>query len=926
MSKRTEVEEVLKDEKPDIMVLCETKWREEWGEPDLGMGKYTCINRNRRGKEGGGVMVVIDKEIRVVKVEISQSKAEVVKVVVKGENGKERIYVGVYVPPFTSAWIRAEYEEMIEDVMRELNELGTLGKEVVIIGDFNCKKVNWEERTNEGGEESYGGRLLSWSMENLMTQWISCETRMREGSVPARLDLLFTSDSEAVENIVYECPLGKSDHVVVKVKLGVELQRLNEEHRQVRLRYNKADYEKMRKYFEEVDWSKFEGLMGMEEKWEEFLRIYNEAVERYVPKGENKCKVGKEWFNARCARARKRKMKKWNKWRDVGSDEKWRQYVEARNESVRINREERYNYEKRIMDKCESDPKLFHRHVNGKMKKREGISSLEVDGIVYDKEEEMAEVMNKCFQTVFTEEGEFERPNEDEEGGLLREVVVHKRDIEKLMEGLNVNKAPGPDGVSNWILKECKEQLVDKIYDLLSMSLDKGILPRDWKRANIVPIYKGGNRSNPLNYRPVSLTSVVGKMCERVVKDVWMKDLEDRNVLTDRQFGFRSGRSCTSNLLAFYSRVIDEVQERDGWVDGVYLDLKKAFDTVPHKRLLWKIARYGGVGGKLLKWMEDYLKDREMRTVIRNKSSPWLKVTSGVPQGSVLGPVMFGVYVNDMVEGIDSYMNLFADDAKVMRRVKSEDDCMKLQEDLDKIDEWSRNWKMNFNLGKCKVMEFGRSGKRVHWDYKMSGASLEKSKEEVDLGVTVTERLTPEKHINRITGEVSNLLKRVKIAFMYFDVDMMKKLIVSLIRPRLEYAATVWSPYLKKDIRKLERVQRAATKLVPELKDLPYQQRLDRMQITSLEDRRERGDLINVFKMVNGLDRFGGELLRLDEGATRGHGKKLRKDRCLKDVKKFGFPHRIVDVWNGLPANVVSAKSISGFKMELDRTRYRGGA
>ena len=140
--------------------------------------------------------------------------------------------------------------------MRELNELGTLGKEVVIIGDFNCKKVNWEERTNEGGEESYGGRLLSWSMENLMTQWISCETRMREGSVPARLDLLFTSDSETVENIIYECPLGKSDHVVVKVKLGVGLQRLNEEHRQVRLRYNKADYEKMRKYFEEVDWKK----------------------------------------------------------------------------------------------------------------------------------------------------------------------------------------------------------------------------------------------------------------------------------------------------------------------------------------------------------------------------------------------------------------------------------------------------------------------------------------------------------------------------------------------------------------------------------------------------------------------------------------------------------------------------------------------
>ena len=926
MSKRLEVEEVLKNEKPDIMVLCETKWRNEWGDPELGMGKYNCINRNRKGKEGGGVIVMIDINIRVVKVEISQSKAEMIKVVVKEKNGKERLYVGVYVPPFTNAWNRLEYNEMIEDVMRELNELVTRGKDVVLIGDFNCRRVNWEDGTNEGGEDSYSGRLLSWSMENLMTQWIDCETRVREGSLPAKLDLLFTSDSEAVEDISYECPLGKSDHVVVKVKVGMELQRSNEEHRQERFRYNRADYDKMRKYFEEVDWSKFKGLTEIEEKWEEFLRIYNKAVERYVPRGEKNCVVGKEWYNARCTNARKCKMKKWNKWREVKSDENWRHYVEARNKSVRINREERYNYEKRIMDKCKSDPKMFYRHVNFKMKKREGISSLEVEGVVYDKAGEMSEVMNKCFQKVFTEEGEFERPRENLEMGVLREVGVHKSEVGKLMEDLDANKAPGPDGVSNWILKECKEQLVDKIYDLVSMSLDMSKLPKDWKRANIVPIYKGGKRSNPLNYRPVSLTSVVGKMCERVVKDAWMKYLEDRKILTARQFGFVSGSSCTSNLLSFYSRVIEEVQERDGWVDGVYLDLKKAFDTVPHKRLLWKIAHSGGVGGKLLNWMEDYLTDREMRTVIRNERSSWLKVTSGVPQGSVLGPVMFGVYVNDMVEGIDSYINLFADDAKVMRRVKDEDDCRKLQEDLGKIDEWSKIWKMNFNLGKCKVMEFGKSSKRVHWDYRMGGVSLEKSKEEVDLGVTVTEGLTPEKHINKITGEVNNLLRRVKMAFAYIDIDMMKKLIVSLVRPRLEYAATVWSPHLKKDIRKLERVQRAATKLVPELRDLGYEERLDRMQIPSLEIRRERGDLINVFRMVNGLERIGGELLKLDRGTTRGHGKKLRKDRCLRDVKKFSFPYRIVDVWNGLPATVVSAKSISKFKTELDRTRYRGGA
>ena len=210
-----------------------------------------------------------------------------------------------------------------------------------------------------------------------------------------------------------------------------------------------------------------------------------------------------------------------------------------------------------------------------------------------------------------------------------------------------------------------------------------------------MPIYMNGNRANPLNYRPVSLTSV-GKMCERIIANAWTQHLEENEVVTECQFGFRKGRSCATSLLSFYSRVIENVQDRDGWVDAVYLDLKKAFDKVPHKRLLWKIANFGGIGGRLLDWMKDYLDKREMRTVIRNSSSSWLKVTSGVPQGSVLGPIMFGIYVNDLVDGIDSHINLFAEDAELMRAVKDLSDCLKLQEDLDRIGKWSERWKMEF--------------------------------------------------------------------------------------------------------------------------------------------------------------------------------------------------------------------------------------
>jgi len=158
--------------------------------------------------------------------------------------------------------------------------------------------------------------------------------------------------------------------------------------------------------------------------------------------------------------------------------------------------------------------------------------------------------------------------------------------------------------MSNWIMKKCSKHLAGKIHSIIVSSLNESKVPLDWKRANIMPIHKGEDKEEPLNYRLVSLTSVVAKICERIVKDRWMRNLEETSSLSECQFGFRGGRSCTTNLLSFYTRVIDVIQERDGWADCVYLDLKKAFDKVPHKRLLWKLEHVGGLKGGILKWMK----------------------------------------------------------------------------------------------------------------------------------------------------------------------------------------------------------------------------------------------------------------------------------------------------------------------------------
>ncbi len=442
--------------------------------------------------------------------------------------------------------------------------------------------------------------------------------------------------------------------------------------------------------------------------------------------------------------------------------------------------------------------------------------------------------------------------------------------------------------------------------------------------ANITQIFKNENKEEPLNYRPVSLTSVVCKICEKIIRKRWVDMLDEREVLTNKQFGFRKGCSCTTNLISYYDRVVDIVQERDGWVDCIYLDMKKAFDTVPHKRLLWKMKNIGGVEGKLLKWMGNYLLKREMRTVIKGKFSTWNLVTSGVPQGSVIAPIMFLVFINDLPVGLDSYVSLFADDAKIMRQIRNRNDCEELQNDLNKLHNWNQTWKMQFNTNKCHVLEMGKSKNRPSWDYKLGNESISKARKEKDLGIIISDDLSPEHHINKITGEAYSVLTRNRIALNYLDEEMLRKIIETVIRPRLEYAAVVWSPNLKKHIVKIERVQRVATKMLTSLKDLPYEERLERLNLPTLKERRERGDMIMMFRCVKGFEKVDKvDFVIKDEGRTRGHDFKLRKGVCRSDARKYSFPYRSIEGWNGLDGEVVGARNIQAFKIKMDKCRER---
>ena len=351
---------------------------------------------------------------------------------------------------------------------------------------------------------------------------------------------------------------------------------------------------------------------------------------------------------------------------------------------------------------------------------------------------------------------------------------------------------------------------LEKIFKL---SLSTGECPEDWRSANITPIHKKGDRTNPANYRPVSLTSQVCKILESIVRKQILEHLAANNILSDRQHGFREGRSCLSNLLEVMEDWTEILDEGNG-IDVAYLDFRKAFDLVSHRHLLYKMSKYG-ITNQVLGWVEAFLDQRTQKVVIRGTASEPAAVTSGVPQGSVLGPILFLLYINDLPLEVISPISLFADDSKIFTKITSERNNREanntienevLQKDLNNVKDWAAKWKMEFNVDKCKIMHLRHSNPKH--EYYMGGTTLEVTKEEKDLGVLVDDKLGFSKHIKGIVGKANRMLGLIRIGFACLNKMMFMNLYPVLIRPLLEYCVQVWSPSKQGDIDLLEGVQR----------------------------------------------------------------------------------------------------------------------
>ena len=484
---------------------------------------------------------------------------------------------------------------------------------------------------------------------------------------------------------------------------------------------------------------------------------------------------------------------------------------------------------------------------------------------------------------------------------------------------LKINKASGPDDLSPRLLKETANTIAGILTQLFQKSLDLAIIPDDWRKANVTPVYKKGDKYDPSNYRPISLTCITSKILEHIVTSQMMGYLERNNKLDSKQHGFRSKRSCETQLLELTTEVSRHLDQREE-VDALILDFSKAFDKVTHSKMITKLADIG-VNRQVTNWIEDFLRNRTQVVVVDGFHSSPCGVTSGVPQGSVIGPALFRVYINDLPDSIRSKVRLFADDTVIYSTTDKADE---LQKDLAALEKWEKEWDMKFNPTKCEHIKFSRKRKKtIDNTYVLHGIIIPQVNSTKYLGVKLEKDLRWNTNTNFISAKAASRLGFVSRTIPFTLPHLREKAYKQLVRPVLEYASTVWDPTLTTtQSNALEAIQRKAARLVNNIsrtdRTTSTTELLCKMNWEKLSSRRESRSL-GLFRAMH-FNEIATTItdyispLSATSGFSRRHEMQYHIPHCHSLHHQNNFFIKTAKAWNQLPvsSNLLVAPPVAG--------------
>jgi Reverse transcriptase (RNA-dependent DNA polymerase)/Endonuclease-reverse transcriptase len=790
-------------------------------------------------------------------------------------------------------------------------------KNCLFFGDFNLPDIDWEGGVARGRSRE----LLEAANDRLLEQLVQFSTHVRGNT----LDLILTDIPERVINVAEEGQLGASDHVLMAARIAVGAGPPPAD--RALPDWRRADWQGMRTELQQLDWDQVLQGKTADQAWSTLRERVEQLVARHVPNRRRRNHDRPPWLSREILRAIRRKKKLWSR---AKQGQNVAEYREAEKAVRNMIRNAKRRFERNIAKGCGSEQankKRFFAYIRRKTKSGPCVGPLkDGQGKTVHQDGEMAALLNRFFSSVFTREDTTNVPEPENVAGRheISSVKITVRAVKDRIKKLRVDSVAGPDVIGPLLLKKLMHELAWPLTKVMRASVREGLVPEDWRTANVTPIYKKGQKSDPGNYRPVSLTSVCSCLLESIIKDQIVEHLERSGVIRGTQHGFMKGCSCVTNLLVFLEKLMAEV-DNGAAVDIVYLDFAKAFDTVPHERLKKKLRAHG-IRGKLLDWISAWLSDRKQRVVLNGNLSAWEAVLSGVPQGSVLGPLLFFIFINDldMAVSLAELILKFADDTKVARVIRSDEDRLALQAALNNLVEWSERWGMRFNMQKCKVMHVGRTNKQHQ--YTMAGQQLAVTKEEKDLGVTISDNLKPAAQCAKAARTAQTVLGQIVRAFRYRDRTIFLQLYKQYIRPHLEFAVQAWSPWLQADKELLENVQKHAVGMVSGLQSRDYEGRLKELKLTTLEERRHQADMLQMYKEVSSGHAAQTAWFRpAPEAAARTRQNadplNVRPNHGRLELRRNAFTVRVGEPWNAVPAHIKKSRTAAGFKRAYAKHR-----
>ena len=944
---QSRIEDMSDSKNVPFFVLTESHLKSYIKDAEVAIPGYGLVRADRDTRSQGGVIIYYQDYLSAT--HVSRFSNQVCEVAMTLISQLNVIIIAIYRPPDTTLPVfQAALTEINLYLKKHSNNSDC---DVMLMGDTNFPNVDWKTESVESGcskndRECFKAMQLIMS-DHFLTQMVDVATRQNN-----ILDVIMTNNTQLIRKTETEDTI-MSDHKYITCYLGYKDNSKQEEEMPRQgfgaLNLHKADIDSINEELEPIDWNKVifqdtdaghehnaDEVKVLEERQQDaFVNKVLEVWTKHTPPRSSKRKKPK--CEHRAIKRRKKKTRIRLESLEItqpGSPEIEKlkdKLLDIELELRAARKGQLKSDEDDVIEHCKTNSKAFYAFANAKRTTKQRIGPLEDSstGVMTNEPKGMADLCNTQFVQVFSDPNKevpekYNTESELTEGNHLSDLHFSPKDIEEAIDELQAHSAAGPDDFPAMVLKQCKTTLSKPLYMLWRKSLDTGIIPKSLLRQKIIPVYKKGSKTETQNYRPVSLTSHLIKVFERVLRKGMVTWLEANSKLSDKQHGFRKNKSCLTQLISHVESILDMMSKGSN-ADVIYLDFAKAFDKVSHKILHAKLRRIG-IRGKLLDWLQNFLSDRVQFVCIEGKMSFLHLVLSGVPQGTVLGPLLFIIFIDDIYEEIKhSLSGSFADDTKLTKDVTTVADQLKLQEDLEAVIRWAATNSMELHEGKFQLIQHGKTEalKRDggHQYQLSSGKTIENSTVVRDLGILIDEKLQWSNQIKEASQQASQTSAWVLRTFSTRERLPLMTLFKALIRPKIDYCCPVWTTTKKGDICMLESVQRSFTARIWSLKDMTYWERLKNLRLMSIQRRRERYIIIHTWKIQAGYAPNDlGLIFSFNDrlGLRCTVPKQTSSSMAVNTLKYNSFSSMGPMLFNRIPKTVKDKTTIETFKSSLD--------